>query len=310
MKHNVNPHRTTKGLPSLKPSLFALGLFAWALTCAAADEPTRHRVLLCEYGSVHRLIEVDPDGKAAWEHKCPSVAVCFQALPGGHVVYADFGNPNRIQEVDRDQKVVWEYLPKCEQVIGLERLSNGNTLLAEEGPCRAVEVDPKGNVISSIPLTTTEKAAHHQVRCIHRLADGHILACDEGEGVVREYDQTGKVIWEYSKVGDVFEALRFPSGNTLIACGTQKRVIEVTPDGKIVWELTEKDVPELDLAWITSLQILKNGHIAVANFLRGHEGKGAHAFEVTHDKDKRIVWTFADHKLVKSLTMIHVLDDQ
>ena len=289
-----------------KLRFFVLILLAWG----TAAEPVKHRVMLCEYGSVHRLVELDPDGKIAWEHKVPDVVVCFQALAEGKVVYADFGNPNRIREVDREQKVIWEYLPKCEQVIGLERLPNGNTLLAEQGPCRAVEIDSKGNIVSAIPLTTSEKGAHHQVRCIHRLADGHLLACHEGEGVVREYDQAGKVVWEYAKVGDVFEALRLPGGDTLIACGTQKRLIEVTPAGKIVWKLTEKDVPKLNLAWITSLQILKNGHIVVGNFLRGHEGTGAHAFEVTHDNEKKIVWTFGDHQLVKSLTMIRVLDDQ
>jgi hypothetical protein len=48
----------------------------------------------------------------------------------------------------------------------------------------------------------------------------------------------------------------------------------------------------------------------VANFLRGQEGKGVHAFEITRDKQKQIVWKFADHKLVKAITMIRVLDDK
>jgi hypothetical protein len=292
-----------------KSACLTLFLLACATPSRAADAPIKHRIMICEYGTLHRLLELDGEGKLTWEHKAPGVIVCFQPLPNGNVVYADFGNPIRIREVNREQKVIWEYTPKCEQVIGLERLSNGNTLLAEEGPCQAVEVDAAGKTVSTIPLTTTEKQAHHQVRCLHRLPDGHLLACHEGEGVVREYDKDGKVVWEYAKVTDVFEALRLPNGNTLIACGTQKRLIEVTPAGKTIWELTDKDAPALNLTWITSLQILKNGHIVAANFLRGHEGKGVHAFEVTHDAEKKIVWTFADHKLVKSLTMIRVLDD-
>jgi len=69
-----------------------------------------------------------------------------------------------------------------------------------------------------------------------------------------------------------------------------------------------KDAPELNLTWIGSLQKLKNGNYVVSNFLRGQEGKGAHAFEVT--RDKRVVWTFADHKLAKSITTIRILDDK
>ena len=82
----------------------------------------------------------------------------------------------------------------------------------------------------------------------------------------------------------------------------------MTPDGEVVWEFGAKDAPELNLTWIGSLQVLKNGHYVVGNFLRGQEGKGVHAFEVTHDK--KVVWTFADHDLAKSIATIRVLDDR
>ena len=108
--------------------------------------------------------------------------------------------------------------------------------------------------------------------------------------------------------GDVYEALRLPNGNTLVACGTQKRVIEVSPAGKIVWELTAPDVPDLNLTWITSLQLLHDGNFVIGNFLRGQEGKGAHAFEI--NRDKKVLWKFADHTMVKAATMVRVLDKQ
>ena len=110
------------------------------------------------------------------------------------------------------------------------------------------------------------------------MKNGHILAAHEGDAAVREVDRDGKVIWEYKGVENVYEALRLKNGNTLIGCGTQKRVIEVTPEGKAVWELKSDDVPELSLAWITSLQVLPNGDYVIANFLRGHEGHGRPRF--------------------------------
>jgi hypothetical protein len=103
------------------------------------------------------------------------------------------------------------------------------------------------------------------------------------------------------------DARRLTNGNTVIACGTQKRLIEVDPKGKIVWEFGPKDAPELNLTWVASLQVLKNGNYLVGNFLRNQEGKGVHAFEVT--RDKKVVWTFADHKLAQSITTVRVLDD-
>ena len=276
---------------------------------APAADAVKHRVLVAEYGKgPNRLLELDADGKVVWEYKLPGICVIFQPLADGNIVYAHGGSPTGVDEINRDKKIVWTYVSKCPQVLSCQRLDNGNTLVGEQGPCRAVEVNPKGEIVHITPMTTTEKEFHRQVRGIHKLANGNILAAHEGEGAAREYDPDGKVVWDYTGVENVGEAQRLASGNTLISCATQKRLIEVTPDKKIVWEFGPKDAPELNLTWIGSLQILKNGHYIVGNFLRGQEGKGTHAFEVTHDK--KVVWTFADHGLVSSIGTIRVLDDK
>jgi hypothetical protein len=118
-------------------------------------------------------------------------------------------------------------------------------------------------------------------------------------------DPSGKVVWEYPGCENVFEAVRLKNGNTLI--GTGSRIIEVTPDKKIVWQFTTADAPDLMMTWMVGIQQLKNGDLVVANFSRGHEGQGAHAFEVT--RDKKVVWTFADHQMATLVTMVHYLDE-
>jgi hypothetical protein len=299
----------------LRLVILMAGLFAVSLQSKSllADESkaVSHRIMVCEYSDkAHRLVEIDGDGKVAWEHKFPAIAVCFRMTGDSKVVFADGGSPTGIVEVDRKNKTTFDYRANCEQVLTCDVLSNGNFLVAEQGPCQAVEVNAKGEVVSTVKLSTTEKAAHRQLRCLHRLANGHLLACHEAEGVVREYDAEGKPVWEYPNVTNVFEALRLSNGNTLIGCGTDKRVIEVTPEKKVVWELTAADKPELNLAWITSLQVLKNGNVVVANFLRGQEGKGAHAFEITRDEKKTVVWKYDAHDVVRSITMVRVLDNE
>ena len=37
--------------------------------------------------------------------------------------------------------------------------------------------------------------------------------------------------------------------------------------------------------------------------------KGAHAIEVTHDKEKRVVWKWDYHSLIKSLTTVRVIGE-
>ena len=277
-------------------------------TRAETAAPIKHRILVAEYGKAgNRLVEISAEGKLVWEHKPPSApTVIFEALPNGNVLYAYGGQPTGVQEIDRDHKVVWNHISKCPQVLGCRRLPNGNTLVAEQGPCQSVEVNAKGEVVKTIKLTTSEVPFHRQVRNIQQLPNGNILAAHEGDGVVREVNSDGKVIWAHAGIENVFEALRLENGNTLISCGTQKRVIEVTPAGKVVWEFGAADAPELNLTWITSLQRLKNGNLVVGNFLRGQEGKGAHAFEIT--RDKKVVWKYADHGVIVSLTKVLVLD--
>ena len=296
-----------RNLASLLTLTFVFACAA-ARAVAAEETPVKHRLLLAEYGSsTNRLVELDADGKLVWEYQPPSSTVIFQALPNGNILFGYGGKPTGVREITSRGVEVFNYVSPSEQVFGCERLANGNTLIAEQGPPRAVEVNQKGEIVHVTPLTTTEKPFHHQVRNIHQLPNGNILTAHEGEGAVREVDQAGKVVWEYTGVTMVGDAQRLPNGNTLISCGTQKRVIEVSPDKKIVWEFGAADAPELNFTWIFSIQPLKNGNVIIGNFLRGQEGKGAHACEVT--RDKKVVWKFADHDVVKALTTVRVIGE-
>jgi hypothetical protein len=55
------------------------------------------------------------------------------------------------------------------------------------------------------------------------------------------------------------------------------------------------------------VQQLKNGNLLVGNFIRGQEGKGAHAFEI--NRDKEVVWQWTDHSFIKSLTTVRALGE-
>lgn len=295
-------------------------LLAWYILCLlvntlpllsqadAADVPIKHRLLLAEYGKgPNRLIELDAEGKLVWEYAPPSTTVIFEVQPSGNILFGYGGKPTGVREITSRGVEVFDYVSKSAQVFGCSRLPSGNTLIAEQGPPQAVEVNPKGEVVHVTPLKTNQAGYHLQVRNIHQLANGNILAAHEGEGAVREVDPDGKVLWEYTGVENAGDAQRLANGNTLISCGTQKRVIEVTPDKRIVWEFGATDAPELNITWVSSIQQLRNGNLIVGNFLRGQEGKGAHAFEVS--RDRKVVWKWDNHSLIKSLTTIRVIGE-
>src|SRR5207253_5746274 len=120
-------------------------IFLISASSLSAADPIQHRILFAEYGKgPNRLVELSADGKLVWQHRFPSIAVIFQVLPSGNIVYAYGGKPTGVQEITRDGKVVWNYESKSHQVLGCERLADGNTLVAEQGPCQAIEVSPLG----------------------------------------------------------------------------------------------------------------------------------------------------------------------
>ena len=278
---------------------------------ALAAELAHPRLLIADYNpkNGHKLVEVSPEGKVLWEHKTPGLCVQFQILPNGHIVYG-YGSkpsPTGTREIDRDGKVIWNYTSSCPESVCFQRLENGHTLVAETDPCRVVDLDAAGKPVSTLPLKTSNKNYHSQIRRIQRLANGNTLAALSGEGFAREFKPDGSVAWEHGKHNWMFQALRLSSGNTLISCGTENRVEEVDPQGKVVWELKPTDVPEVGMVWTTSVEELPNGNLLIGNFLNGRKEPGAHCFEVT--RAKKVVWQYRDAKLINGLCQVTIVKE-
>jgi hypothetical protein len=103
----------------------------------------------------------------------------------------------------------------------------------------------------------------------------------------------------------VFGAIRLPGGNTLIAAGNGNRVLEVTPAGQTVWSVEHDELPGIRMAWVTTLQLLPNGHVVVGNCHAGPDTP--QLFEVTRDNE--VVWTFRDFRaLGYGLAAAQVID--
>lgn len=281
------------------------------LRALADDQPTAPgRVLLAADASRKTVALIDKDGKAIWQHETRGLHD-LQLLNNGNILMQlDW---TRIVEVDpKTDKAVWDYTAKPIEgvkrieVHAFQRLADGNTMIAESGNTRIIEVDKEGNIVKTIPLKVAERNAHRDTRLARKLDNGHYLVAHEGDGVCREYDGTGKVVWEYEvplfgkerKGGhgpeamgnQLFSVLRLKNGNTLIGTGNGHRVIEVTPKKEIVWMLTPEDLKGIDIAWVTSLQVLKNGNLVIGNCHAGPNNP--QIIEV--DRDKKVVWSYKD----------------
>jgi Mala s 1-like protein len=287
-----------------------------------AAEPA-YRVLAQDKGHV---VIVAADGKVEWEVPCKHNSHDIAQLENGNLLLHT--GQTTIVEMTKDKKVVWQYEAKPKagysgriEIHAFQRLADGLTMVAESGNRRIVEVDKEGKIVKEIALQVDHPDPHRDTRMVRKLASGNYLVCHEGDGVVREYDESGKVVWSYAldlagrpaSPGHgpeghgtaVFGALRMAGGNTLIACGNGNRVIEVTPEGKTVWSLDQKELPGITLAWVTTLQVLPSGNIILGNCHAGEANP--QLIEVT--RDKKVVWTFKDFQTFgDSLAVAQVLD--
>ncbi|CAN5217625.1 PQQ-like beta-propeller repeat protein [soil metagenome] len=296
---------------------------------ARADEPgsstkPQHRVLACDKGKV---AIVNDKGQVEWEYGGIGECHDIWMLASDNILLPL--NSTTIAEVTPEKKIVWRYQAKPKagyrgrvEVHAFQRLENGLTAVAESGNSRIVEVDHNGKIVHEIPLKVAKSDAHRDTRMVRHLKNDHYLVCHEGEGRVCEYDHDGNVVWNYAlDLGgrpradghgpeghgvEVFGAVRLPSGNTLIAGGNNNRVLEVNPEGKIVWSIEHNELPGIQLGWLTSLHVLPNGNIVFGNCHAGP--KNPQLIEV--NRDKKVVWTFKDFKnFCTSLAVAAILDE-
>jgi outer membrane protein assembly factor BamB len=288
--------------------ILALSIVSLATASVPAAEPVTHRVLGSDKGNV---AIVDAAGKVVWEINNRAQVHDIVRLPNGNIMFQSGGAT--VTEVAPDKTVVWSYTSKPAgdyhgpiEVHAFQRLADGLTMIAETGNKRLIEVDRDGKIVKAVPLQVDHPHPHRDTRLARKLDNGHYLVCHEADGMVREYDDRGKVVWSYAldlagrprtpghdgHGTEVFGALRKPDGNTLIATGNGNRVIEVDPAGKIVWSIAHDELPGIRLYWVTTLQLLPNGNLVFGNCHAGPNNP--QLIEVT--RDKKVVWTFKNYK--------------
>ena len=281
------------------------------------------RRLIAADRSKQTLAAVAPHGEIEWKIPCGQIHD-LHLLPNGHLLYQD--GWTHIIELDADRRPVWEYNAKANgnanrpvEVHAFQRLADGGTMIVESGPARIIEVDHEGTIRQRISLQVDTPSVHSDTRNACKTEAGSYLVAHEKDGVVREYDREGKVIWDFdvplfgkSRQGghgpeafgnQVYSAVRLENGNTLIGTGNGHSVLEVTPAKEIIWKLDQHDLPGITLAWVTQVRRLANGNTLLINCHAGPENP--QLIEVT--PEKHVVWTFKDFDVFGNSLPVAVL---
>ncbi len=182
--------------------------------------------------------------------------------------------------------------------------SSQTYVITEAGPePRLIELDRDGKVLLEFPLVCQKPNHHMQTRMARKLPDGTYLVPHLLDFAVKQYDSHGSVMraFETTVAGDdkravhtwPFTAIRHKDDHTLVCCTHGNRVVDFDAVGKIVWQLTNEDLPGPWLQDPCGGQVLPNGNIVIASYAAGQKDPQAPKL-IEVNRDKEVIWTYAD----------------
>lgn len=225
------------------------------------------------------VYEIDRKGNVIWSYMDDKVSHDVDRLPNGNTLVVwgvDQISDAQVKEINPKGKIVWAWYAKdyfnkrpyreifwegWTHANAVTRLKNGNTLISLRNFCFVVEVNPEGSVVRKIG-----EGVLYSPHDPEELSNGNILVANQNiplgalggypremANIIRQNQpnwhqaveidpDTGQVIWRSQEFGyedmPVRDADRLPNGNTLITTAT--RIIEITREGEVVWQLKVK----------------------------------------------------------------------
>ena len=271
------------------------------------DNGIKHKSFLFvgEWDTRHpdsQKMSVVRDGKVIWQYMIslrptPDKIQEFDdatMLPNGNIVFAEMSGAGIITP---DKKIIWKFdCPKGTETHSCEPIGKDSVLMVLNGnPAKVLIINTATNqIMHEIIIPTASTNTHGQFRHVRLTADNTIMVGLMKEGQVKEYDMNGKELWSVDAKSP-WSAMKLKNGNVMISGDGAGYTREVDHSGKIVWELTQADVP-FKLYNTQTANRLDNGNTIICNWVGGDQKTAdwpgtVQAFEVT--PDKKVVWTLS-----------------
>lgn len=233
------------------------------LVMAALDARASRGGEIHIYGADHvtgEVVKFKEDGTPLWAFPNRN-AHDVQVLPNGNVLI----NPGSVQEVSPDGEIMWEVgKPIVQNAEACQRLANGETMIADNGTHRIIDVTRDKQVAWSYDVP-----GKPNMRQVRRLANGNTLICASSQHVVLEVNRAKEIVWRY-EIPFPYLAQRLPDGHTLISSGAGAGkeghfLIEVDEAGRKVWQYGGAGAPEDErLNWPSGFVKMADGTIYVS----------------------------------------------
>ena len=199
---------------------------------------------------------VSKDKKTVFDYPIQDEVMSCVPMDNGNILIAEC-KKGVLSELTREGKILRQITLKSKgmghKTVRNIRLTPQNTILAAECYSHIVrEYNWAGEILNEFNLQMAYSS--------HRLANGNTLVAGYKPAEIVEFDREGKIVWtfdisklkgqnvDFGKTILFGEAMRLPSGNTLITNYNKKNqvgqtmVVEVTPQMEVVrqWKATAK----------------------------------------------------------------------
>jgi len=218
----------------------------------------RSVALLISNNGTRTVTAVTIQGKAAWTRTMRSTLYCATGTDNGNIIVGYSGTARNIEEYDKNGKAVWSPagVPNgTGGVFDIERLANGNTLIAYTHRGHVTEINAKGKAVWQMTGLKSPISAQ-------RLKNGNTLIAEHAGSRVIEVDRKNKIVWQKTGLNSPGDAAMLPNGNVLIGEYNGKKVMEVNRKGKVIWQ---RNCP----AAVSGVCALPDGTIAITNSREG-----------------------------------------
>ena len=275
-----------------------------------------HRMLVGGNGTA-RIAVIDLQGGLEWLLRVTDDCNDACLTHDGHFL---FTYTRGAKMITRQGEPVWQYRT-CDAPVGGEihsaqPLPNGNVVVAKSGsPPRILEIDRQGTIVANIVVNTKITNPHETFRQVRKTPEGTYLyglmaeTADGENKKLYEVDATGKLVRTFPVSRHAFVGIRLPNGNTLVSGGDGHEIIEFDKEAKEVWKITENELPDRSLQYVSGLQRLPNGNTVFVNWQPGGRGvpRLPQITEVT--RDKKIVWEYMNYAQLNQLSTVQIIDD-
>jgi len=196
---------------------------------------------------------------------------------------------NRVLIIDSEGEITWVYAKAVSPIGKLKNprfaiFSDKNILITDSGNSRVIEITHNKELLWQFGTgepSYSEKSLDNPSSAV-KIPNDNFLISDTGNKRVIEVNIAGEIVWQYGDLRDPkmfgksllpimsktlysmftpVSAYRLKNGNTLISDIGNKRIIEVSPDKKIVWQYPAKKLEKDDFLGANFCLNLPNGNI-------------------------------------------------